>query len=171
MAGVPKAAHPDQRAALKQDLNNATLPSGCQDFIVKLNFRRFSPARAEASWLRSAYLAFFAALGYRFAFRPELDMLRKRLLEPNERTFNFRIIRKDYADEPVLTVIKSPEVFRSFAMVYGQHVVLLPLYGDAALYERLAQQPAGEVELKADGVYPWPDSPLFLHDKPSGVVV
>lgn len=67
--------------------------------------------------------------------------------------------------EPLLTVIRSPETFRSFAMVYGQHVVFLPFYGDRNLYTRLAKQPAGHIELSADGVFPWPDRPIFLHDQ------
>ena len=80
---------------------------------------------------------------------------------------SFRIVRPEAAPEPLLTVIKAPETFRSFALVYGNNVVLLPLYGDADLYDRLAKQPAGNVELSADGVYPWPDRPLFLHDRPA----
>lgn len=165
MFGVPKAASPADNDGLKADFDRASLPDGRHDLRINLAFTPFSPARAEASWVRSAYLAFFAALGYRFVLRRELDEVRQRIAAPSTRAgCSFRIVRPDVAPEPLLTVIRSPETFRSFAMVYGQQVVLLPMYGGTLLYARLAQQPASHVQLSAEGVYPWPDRPLFLHD-------
>lgn len=165
MFGVPKAAHPDAEKAVTADLNRAALPDGWQDFSINLRFEPFSTARAEASWLRTAYLAFFAACGYRFVVRPELTIVRQRISEPNSKAFTFRIVLPRPVPEPLLTVIKTPETFRSFAMIYGQHIVFLPMYGDSDLYSRLASHPAGNVELTTEGTYGWPDRPLFLHDR------
>jgi hypothetical protein len=63
MLGVPKATSPADNDGLKADFNLATVPDGWQDLRINLQFKPFAPARAEASWVRSAYLAFFAALG------------------------------------------------------------------------------------------------------------
>jgi len=167
MFGVPTAAHPDVGEAVTGDLTLAALPDGWHDFRINIRFEPFSPARAEASWLRSAYLGFFAACGYRFVVRPELTIVRQRLSEPNSKAFPFRIVMPQPVPEPLLTVVKMPEAFRSFAMVYAQHIVFLPLYGDAELYSRLASHPAGNLELTTEGTYDWPTRPLFLHDRPA----
>ena len=166
MLGVAEATSPADNNGIKADLNQATLPNGWQDLNIKIQFKPFSAVRAEASWVRTAYLVFFAALGYRFVIRPELDEVRKRIYEPGAKAMSsFRIVRREPVDVPMLTVIRSPETFRSFAMVYGQQVVFLPLYGDSDLYRRLDKQAAGHVELSANGVFPWPDRPMFLHDQ------
>ena len=149
---------------MKGDLNRAAQIDGWQNAKFTVQFRPFSAARAEASWLRSAYLGFFAALGYRFVFRSELEIVRKRIKDPATKAFGFRIVRPERAPESLLTVMKMPEAFRSFAMIYGQHVVFLPLYGDTDLYARLAKQPSGHVEMTSQAAYSFPDRPLFLHD-------
>ena len=56
------------------------------------------------------------------------------------------------------------KALRSFAMFYERNVVFLPIYGDAALYSRLRDYPAGNVLLSAQGTPPWPMRPLFLND-------
>ena len=67
-----------------------------EDFTFKVEFPEFSRERARVSWLRSAYLAFFATLGYRFIFRPELDVVRVRINDPKrEEPRTFRIIRPE----------------------------------------------------------------------------
>ena len=110
------------------------------------------------------YLAFFAALGYRFIYRRELDGVRTRIKNPELKTpGTFRIIRTEPA-EPTLVRVESPEAFKSYAMFYGRHAVLLPRYGDAEFYARLAKQPAGMVTFTGSQ-YPWPtNGPTFFHD-------
>jgi hypothetical protein len=63
MFAVPKAAHPSESEGINADFHKATTPDGWRDLTMKIQFEAFSPARAEASWLRSAYLAFFGACG------------------------------------------------------------------------------------------------------------
>jgi hypothetical protein len=46
---------------------------------------RYDDAKARLSWIRSAYLVAFAALGWTYAFRPELDAVRERILHPDFR--------------------------------------------------------------------------------------
>jgi hypothetical protein len=114
--------------------------------------------------LRSAYLAFFAALGYRFIVRPELDVVRDRIKNPESNALpTFRVIQHNAVTEPALIRIDTPEVFQSYAMFYGRNVIFLPLYGDHELYARLASHPSCDVQLSGS-IYPWPHRALFLHD-------
>ena len=145
---VPKAARQSETDAVLADFGRATLPNGWQDFEINLEFAAFSRPRAATSWLRSAYLAFFAALGYRFIVRPELDIVRDRIKNPESNTLQtFRVIQHNAVCEPALIRIDTPDVFRSYAMFYGRNVVFLPRYGDHEFYSRLAAHPSCDVQL------------------------
>jgi hypothetical protein len=165
MFGVPKAASPSSHANVFRDVASATDEGKWQGFTLKVHFAPYSHRRAAVSWLRTAYLALFAALGYRFIFRPELDVVRAKIKDPaREEPRTFRIIRREQEAEPTLFHIREPEVFSSFAMFHGPNVVLLPRYNDRVFFERIAQHPDTAVELS--GIqYPWPSGgPTFLHD-------
>jgi hypothetical protein len=162
--GVPKATHPAVHASVIEGFAGAVGEGKWEGFKGTLEFPGFSPERARASWLRSAYLAFFAALGYRFIFRPELDIVRGRINYPTRQgPATFRLIRRE-SSPPMLIRIDEPEVFRSYAMFYGPNVVFLPRYNDHGLYTRLAAHP--ETSVSMSGIeYPWPEGrPTFLHD-------
>jgi HNH endonuclease len=159
------AAKPGESQAVESDFSNAS-GGAWEGFDFHIQFDPYSHARAEASWLRSAYLAFFATLGYRFILRKELDIVRERLATPDLRTKRFRIVRPEPIPEPMLVMIRRPEEFRSYAMLYGHYVVQLPAYQDRTLYDRLDAHPSGEVSMTADGQFPWPTGPIFLHDVP-----
>jgi hypothetical protein len=164
MVGVPKAARKSDGDGVKDDFGRASVPGGWQDFTFKVDFAAFSQSRAATSWLRSAYLAWFAALGYRFIYRRELDIVRERIQNPESKEpATFRVIQHNAALEPLLLCIDEPEVFRSYAMLYRRNLVFLPRYGDREVYSRLAAQPACDVNFSGK-TYPWPDRPLFLHD-------
>lgn len=165
MFGVPAATAPTTHAHVMGDFEDATRDGKWEGFSLKLAFPAFSPERARASWLRSAYLAFFAALGYRFIFRPELDMVRARIRDPRlDEPRTFRILRPE-SSAPALIRVEQPDVFRSYAMFYRRNVVFLPRYNDHGLYGRLAEHP--ETTVTAAGIeYPWPTRrPTFYHDR------
>ena len=126
MVGVPDAASKADRDAVEGDFTAATGDGKWKDFRFKVDLPAFSPNRAAASWLRSAYLAFFSALGYRFVYRPELDVVRARIRQPElKEPVSFRLIRPEKA-EPTLIRVEAPEPFRSYAMFYERHAVFLP---------------------------------------------
>jgi hypothetical protein len=64
--GVEKAAKPETHKDVMGDFAKATIGRGWDGFTFKVELPTYSPSRAATSWLRSAYLAFFATLGYRF---------------------------------------------------------------------------------------------------------
>lgn len=162
--GVPRASHPPTREAVMADFHRASEPDGWRDFRITIGFEPFSEKRAAAGWLRTAYLAHFSAFGYRFALRPELNVVREHIQDPDTGDAPaFRLMRPTPAERK-LVLITEPEVFRSFAMVYGQHMVFLPFYGDDNLYERLAKQPVELVDFSGREAA-WPDGgPKFMHD-------
>ena len=53
-----------------------------RDQEIKLDFGRYHPRIALASYLRAAYVAMFAKLGYRYALGPELEPVRRHLSDP-----------------------------------------------------------------------------------------
>lgn len=164
---VVKASSEEAREAVKADFLDARADGEwADDFRFNLDFAAFSPDRAAASWLRSAYLAFFAALGYRFIYRPELDVVRARIKKAElKEPGSFRIIRPEKA-EPTLVYVQEPAAFRSYVMFFGHHAVFLPGYNDQELYARLAEQRPGEITFSGKQ-YPWPQNgPIFLHDRP-----
>jgi hypothetical protein len=63
--------------------------------------------------------------------------------------------------------VESPEAFRSFAMFYERHAVVLPRYNDAALYARLAEQPAGVVTFTGTQYAVPVGGPTFFRDRPA----
>jgi hypothetical protein len=164
--GVPEAVHPDEHQRVMSSFDEATQEGGWEDFRITFEFKPFSKERAATGWLRTAYLAFFATLGYRFVMRPELHEVRAKFRDPeNHGLRNFRVTTPTFTREPTLVRIDSPDAFRSYAMLYRHHVVFLPRYGDSGLYERLgAEGEHVQVTFSGKG-YPWPaGSPTFFHD-------
>ena len=167
MVGVPAATDPLAHAGVMGDFEAASGDGIWEDFTFKVELPTYSFERARASWLRSAYLAFFATLGYRFIFRPELDAVRAKIRNPElEEPRRFRIIRLE-SSAPRLIRIEQPEAFRSYAMFFGRNAVFLPRYTDRDLYGRLAEHPNTSVTWSAIE-YPWPTrGPTFFHDRPT----
>jgi HNH endonuclease len=52
---------------------------------ITVQYRRFSELGAKISWFRAGYLALFAAAGYRFALDPAIEIVRRQILECDER--------------------------------------------------------------------------------------
>jgi hypothetical protein len=164
--GVPKAVHPDEHQRVMASFDQATAEGSWQDFRLTFEFTPFSKERAATGWLRTAYLAFFAALGYRFVMRPELHDVRAKIRDAvGHGLRNFRVTTPTFTAEPTLVRIDSPTAFRSYAMLHRNHVIFLPRYGDLGLYGRLgAEGEHVEVTFAGKG-YPWPaGAPTFFHD-------
>ena len=164
--GVPRATKPERQKSVTGDFERAAVGENWRDFRFSINFPSFSPKRAATGWLRACYLVFFAALGYRFVLRPELNIVRDKIRHPEqEEPATFRITRPERATEPMLLRIDSPDVFRSYAMFYDRFIVFLPRFNDRDFYGRLAQRP--DTTANVSGIqYPWPIAgPSFAHDK------
>jgi hypothetical protein len=165
MLGLPHATRPEVHASVMGQFEAATKAKDERRVDFRIHFAPFSANRARVSWLRSAYLVFFAALGYRFICRPELDPVRAKIRSPesDDGPRTFRLIL-DKAREPTLIRIDEPEVLRSYAMIYRRNVIFLPRANDHTLYARLAEHPS--TAHFSGKQYPWPlDGPTFFYDR------
>jgi len=162
MFGVSGAAPPSARGLIDQDFGSMKRGEAAVKFTIQLD--DYSKPRSAASWLRSAYLTLFAAFGYKFILRPELNLIRERILKPeSDAPETFRVIRPQIGAPSILRV-DSPDIFRAYVVAFGRNIIYLPRYGDMMLYERLAAHPNTNVVLKGLE-YPWPSGPVFMHDQ------
>lgn len=164
MFGV-EAVNPATRGAIIQDLNTATTPEGAEKFSFEIAMGRFSPKAAAVTWLKAAYLAFFAALGYTWILRPELNLVRERIRNPEgDEPKVFRLTQP--TSEPAsrrLLRLDKPDDLRSFAMSFGKFMIFLPRFNDGELYSRLAAK--HDANEKAAGIeFPWPTTPTYRWD-------
>ena len=166
VAAVPWATHPVDHQKVMDRFARASAGADPSSLRFTVTLEEYSRNRAAASWLRSAYLLFFASLGYRFIWRPELDVVRTRIQNPDgDEPTAFRLTKPKPVPAPALCRIDTTERFRSYALLWGHHAVFLPRFSDRGLYGRLATM--GEVaEASITGVqYPWPKGgPTFLYD-------
>jgi hypothetical protein len=164
--GVPHAAHPDSFTRIEDDFVRGSLGENWREFTIEIEFEAFSPDRAAAGWLRTAYLAFFATFGYRFILRPELNAVREKIRDPlGTALAAFRLRSPGFSAAPQLMCVTSPTRLRSYVLRYRNYWVFLPFYGDHGLYERLAAREPQASEVSSGFVHPWPiNGPTFLHD-------
>ena len=128
------------------------------------------PQLARIAWLRAAYLAAFAVMGYRYILRPSLDIVRKQICEP-EVTYiqKFRATIPPQ-DQPVIENgimrISEPAWQGSWAFKMGRYVVFLPLAEDTTFYARIEEKFKGQevVEIKSSEAWEWPVWPSFSID-------
>ncbi|WP_220292424.1 HNH endonuclease [Streptomyces sp. MBT84] len=126
--GVPKRNDPKVQAAHLVALD-AYVESGDSrpnhSFTVHT---RFDEARARISWIRAAYLAAFAALGWSYIFRGVMDPYRKQLQQPDVSVVPTYIFRDPNASVAVRRVllVDRPDELRCVAVVMGEHTVFLP---------------------------------------------
>src|SRR5690606_13952880 len=83
IAGLPKNSDPRAHKALFDELDRVTR-SGSTDWDITITMSsRHSALREALGWLRVAYLYAFAALGYQWVMRPELEPIRDQFRRPD----------------------------------------------------------------------------------------
>ena len=164
--GVPQATNPDIHAAVFNDFERLTRAGNSKDFRITIGLEPFDHNLARLSWLRAAYLAWFAALGYRFILRPEMIAVRTKILNAdiNAEPQRYRMIVSDQRLRPQLLRIEEPKDLRCYAMLYEFTAILLPRTGDPDFYSRLARRPGTFTETLSGLEFPWPKGPMFQWD-------
>lgn len=165
--GVPQAGPPETVDRMVAALER--LVDGQTEGNIEVTFEQlWSPARVRIGWLRHAYLVTFAAFGYRYILRPELEPVRHLIAHPDESQFPAAVFVD--ADAPldrrqILRTDTDP--CQGVHIAIGNYRALLPaLEPDpsyAARVERLVAESAGQVHLTFD-VLPWPDRATYLFD-------
>jgi hypothetical protein len=144
--------------------------SGHQGWSFQLSVPAFncSDHRQRVSWLRAGYLAAFASLGYRFAFRSVLGPVREQIRYPDRPVISwFHFVRGEAPAPPrFLMIVQSPAWANGLMVHMGRHYVMLPLLdGDHAFYSRLESEATAASEFQLTGkMLPWPRGPEHLFD-------
>lgn len=149
------------------DFDRVAREGSWQDFRFKIGFEAFDQGLVRLSWLRAAYLAWFAALGYRFILRSEMAPIRAKIrhFDSTAAPLRFRMLVRNQTLRPQLVIIDEPSELRCFAMLYEFNAILLPRVGDSDLYERLAKRPDSFSENLSGFEVPWPSGPAFAWDQ------
>jgi hypothetical protein len=172
MVGVPEANNPKDVAETIRTLDAlaAEGAGGRMGFRLTENV---SLTRARLSWVRAAYLAAFAALGWRYAFLEHLNLLRAQLADPAASLLPPLAMIDQAAprERRRLLVVREPEELRSLAVVLGSHTVFLPGLEDpqpleviSAALARLSGLLTPRPQLVGKEI-PWPTKPLYALDR------
>ncbi|GAB3873804.1 hypothetical protein GCM10029964_014680 [Kibdelosporangium lantanae] len=149
---------------------------GNESSVVDLSFTvhtDFDEARARISWIRSAYLAAFAAFGWTYVLVDEMRPYRSQLQQPDVEVVPTYVAR-DTSASPTsrrILLVTSPDELQCVAVTMGEHTVFLPsplrpLACDE-LTKRLVRRctPEGQLRVHLEGKeVPWPKWPTYLLD-------
>lgn len=170
VTNAPRANHPDTNTRL--DALFAEKQSSFFEGGFKVHFKRpFHYQAALVSWLRAAYLVAFSALGYQYAFRSQLNIVREQIANPRESVIpRFSITVTDAPDwERRILIVEAPEPLSGSVMVFfGRHAIILPgLESKSYFYDRLAASTSADQQLSGDisGKMPdWPTEATYFLD-------
>jgi hypothetical protein len=125
----------------------------------------FSELGAKISWLRSGYLALVAMFGYEIALDPAMEIVRKQMLECDERRMvTFTVEAQEDIPLTVRRVLRivEPQWKTGLAVQFGRYVVEFPPRGDMSFYDRLAAHCSETVVRNTTYEYlGWPTEPTF----------
>lgn len=173
--GVPRQNDPKVAAAHWQALDEY-VDRKIQNPDVSFTLHTvYDEARARISWIRSAYLAAFAGLGWSYILRPVMQPIRDQLTEPESAILPTHMLRSLGADPGVrrILLVEQPEELRCVAVVMGEFTVFLPgIYQprgyqeivEAVLDAKQRQRQEG-VTLDMNGKeVPWPRTARYSMD-------
>jgi hypothetical protein len=172
MVGVPRANDPKVVEEAVRALERKAANGAGGRFGFRLT-EKMLPVRAQLSWVRAAYLAAFAALGWRYAFLRYLEPLRAQLADPTAELLP-PLAMVDLAarrDRRQMLLVREPHELRSLAVVLGPHTVYLPGLEDPQTFEdlsaalaRLSAQAPPRPQLVGKQI-PWPAEPRHALDQ------
>lgn len=108
---------------------------------MTVEYRRFSELGAKISWFRAGYLALFAVAGYAFALDHAMEIVRRQILECDER--RMVTFTSEVSDDIALSVhrilrVRAPDWHRGWAVEFGRYFLHFPSAGDMDFYDRMA---------------------------------
>jgi hypothetical protein len=165
---IPQANDPRSVASVTAGLAGMAKDKQLHETEFRFTFKGPKPKAALVGWLRAAYLAAFAALGYSYILRPQLEVVREQLADDSAellRVFSMTVPTAPRGERRIL-VVEEPEWLRSLCVQMGRHSVFLPgLSANPGLYTRLAQRAGCRAELTLAGKeIPWPARAQFTMD-------
>lgn len=176
LQSVAKINNPPEAQRFEQVLGAAVENQVQIDIRLTPRFR-FSAERARVSWVRSAYLVAFAALGWSYILQESLAQVRNQF-EVREKAFFPEIALYDHGASPEqreILLVAEPAACQSVMVAMGAHVVFLPVPGKPCSLETLAnavqthyhQAKNSQTPLAFVGTpIPWPTKPEYGPDAP-----
>ncbi len=171
LVGVPKINNPADMDLLDKHMRTlAGTRSSDFRFTVSPQLR-YRHDRARVSWIRTAYLAAFALLGWKYILQPALQPIREHLLNPSAVTLPLLSMYDPNGDPDrrELWAIRRPIEHRSLLIIWGRHGVFLPVPNDPRSLEELARslgaRASEPVSYSFTGdMFPWPSRPEHMLD-------
>ena len=108
---------------------------------LMVEHKRYADLGAKISWFRSGYLALFAVAGYELALNPAFEIVRKQILECDERkmiTFTSELSENIPLTVKRILRVLAPEWHNGYAVEFGRYFVHFPALGDTSFYDRMA---------------------------------
>jgi hypothetical protein len=87
---------------------------------------RYNPRVADLSYLKSGYLAAFAALGYLYAMQKSLEVVREQLSNPEEQLISNYMITLPESEPTERKMIRVEEPLNAIAVQIDRRLVFLP---------------------------------------------
>jgi len=112
-----------------------------QKIDFKLVGETFNLHKAMVADLKSAYLACFAKLGYQYILRPQLDIVRNQIIQPELKLiegFAYRINPGQLPSRRVLIFTETP--FQSVAVQIDDRFIFLPPIDDSEEFYAILKQ-------------------------------
>jgi len=132
---------------------------------MTVQYRRFSELGAKISWFRAGYLALFAVAGYAFALDPATEIVRRQILQCDERqvvTFTSEVSDDTASSVHRILRVRAPDWHRGWAVEFGRYFVHFPSAGDMDFYDRLATCGSAVTPYMTTYEYVgWPSEPTF----------
>jgi len=119
---------------------------------------------AKISWLRSGYLALFAVAGYKLSLEPAIQIVRRQILECDERkmvTFTSELPHDIPLTERRIARVLAPRWHGGWVVMFGRYVVHFPAPGDVTFYDRMAGYTDGRTYVTKCRNEGWPVEPTF----------
>jgi hypothetical protein len=170
---VPRINNPAQLERMKEHMHELS-EAGSVDFrFAATPSLKYFPDRARVSWVRTAYLAAFALLGWRYVIRRTLSPIREQLANPSDVTLPVLSVYDPNGDikRRELWIAGQADGCQVLLVIIGQNIIFLPSWDDSRtlgeLADSLGSESEGPIRPEFFGrMLPWPSRPLHLLDPP-----
>jgi hypothetical protein len=142
IAGIPKKNDPKATAAQTAVFERLVDEGNWEGVTMNLTIRNPDFQLAAVGWLRAAYLLAFAALGYGYILRPQLDIVRRQIQEPKIKHLDrFAVMGTLDKPEAMILLVTRPQSLESVIVFARDTIVFLPgLHRGVSIYQRLARR-------------------------------
>jgi len=166
--GVPTATPPKDIAA-HWGWWDKQVDEAIPESQFRIHMAPYSHGRSQTALLKAGYLAAFAAFGYTYIFRPELDPVRKEISDPGGGHMRQIPVLTHRGQDPTThRILSATEPLGGLFIQIGQDFVLLPwMNSEPGFWDRVGELIIERVgTITFDGAGDWPRFPQYRLDHP-----